>query len=80
VLTRLQLRLMDFDGPQYLIAQYTGISASKLSEYKLGKAPIPARHLITMARLLRVRPEDIVGWADEDECPELDLEVDEAVM
>lgn len=65
--TKLQARLLWAENrPNYMIAAKIGVAPSRLSEYGLGKRPIPPHHLIALCEVLRCSPDDILGPADED--------------
>lgn len=64
--TKLRLALLNTDAPQYMIAALAGMSPSRVSEYALGKKPIPTHHLLALARVLKKNPSDLVGEADVD--------------
>jgi transcriptional regulator with XRE-family HTH domain len=61
-----KLRLLCLEhGPQYQIAAAARISPSKLSEYTLGKLPIPMHHLLSLAEVFHCQPEDILGEVED---------------
>jgi DNA-binding transcriptional regulator YdaS (Cro superfamily) len=45
--------------PNYLIAVKAGFAPSRLSEYALGRRPMPPHHLIALCRVMGLQPEDI---------------------
>ena len=58
---------MAWDGPQYMIANALGIAAPRLTDWCMGRKEIPTRHVLALSRILKRNPEDLVGWADEDD-------------
>lgn len=63
-ITKLRLRILETGGPAYMVAARAGFSASRMSEYVLGRKQIPPKHVVPLCEVLRCDPEDIVGWAE----------------
>jgi DNA-binding Xre family transcriptional regulator len=65
-LTRLKIKLLEDDEPQYLIAARCGIHPSRLSMYALGQCRIPVKHVRALCKYFKCAQKDILGW-DETE-------------
>ena len=59
--TKLRMVLLRLGAHQYEVAQAAGIPAPRVSEYATGRKNIPKHHLLKLAEVLEVSPEDIVG-------------------
>ena len=75
-LTKLQLHVMTFCSTHGLrgfqFAALVGISPSRLSEYQLGRRPIPYHHLTTLCELFQCGPKEVMGWTDDQDIIDLD--------
>jgi len=69
--SRLRLLLLDGGVPGYLVAARCGFPPSRLSEYVMGRKPIPLVHQIVLCEVLGCSVDELVGWSEEDR----DLEV-----
>lgn len=65
--TKLQIALLDWHGPRYMIAHALGIAPPRLTEWQMGRKEIPTRHVIALSRILKRNPEDLVGFANEED-------------
>lgn len=63
-ITKLRKKMLEIGGPAYRVAERAGFPASRMSEYTLGRKPIPVKHLVALCRVFNCDPEDITGWAD----------------
>lgn len=61
IVTRLMLKLMSVQQPNYQIAAAAGIHPTTLSEYSRGKKDISAKHLVALTKLFECEPEEIMG-------------------
>ena len=61
-----ELLLRHENRPNYIIAAKCGFHPARLSQYALGKRPIPPHHLIRLCEVLNCNPEDIVGDLDSN--------------
>lgn len=68
-MTRLSLRTMMYDTPDYLVAQFIPVSASKFSNWTLGRAKLPMRAVLRLSLLFDCDPNDLIGWATETTDP-----------
>ena len=71
-MTKLKVRLLDWPGPQFLFAREVGVTPGRMSEYVMGRRPLPVLKAMEMAPLLNCNPADLIGWADEDDVIILD--------
>jgi predicted transcriptional regulator len=62
--TKIRLRMLEDGRPQYEIAAQLGVSPARLSEYALGRRPIPPRRVFEFVRLWNCNPDDIIGYED----------------
>lgn len=67
MLTRIALAMIEWGGPGQLLAEHCGIQPSHLSEYTLGRRPIPPSTVLKLATALRVTPDRIVGVCDAND-------------
>lgn len=65
--TKLRIALMSWDGPQYMLARACGVAAPRITDWQMGRKEIPTRHLLTLSRILKRNPEDLVGYADDED-------------
>lgn len=65
-LTKLAYEMLNFDGPDRIVAAACGIPNAKLSEYRLGRLNPSARHLIALAAFFTCNPSDLVGWSEDE--------------
>lgn len=63
--TKLRLLLMDVGLPQYKLAALLDVSPTRLSEYALGRRPIPTNRIYHFCTVLSVSPTELIGWDDE---------------
>lgn len=63
-ITKLRIKVLSVDHPQYQIAALAGIHPSTLSMYVKGDKPILDKHLIALCDLFQCEPEDIIGWEE----------------
>lgn len=61
VITKLMLKLMRVEQPNYQIAAAAHIHPTTLSQYARGQKPISARHLIALCKLFACQPDDLIG-------------------
>jgi hypothetical protein len=61
-LTKLKIKLLEDERPQYQIAAACGIHPSQLSVYALGQHPMSVRHLRALTKYFRCRQQDLLGW------------------
>lgn len=47
--------------PNYVLAAKIGVAPSRLSEWALGKRPIPPERLLRLCELLNVAPDEVLG-------------------
>lgn len=50
--------------PNYVLAAKIGVAPSRLSEWALGKRPIPPERLLRLCELLQVSPDEVLGKLD----------------
>lgn len=50
--------------PNYVLAAKIGVAPSRLSEWALGKRPIPPERLLRLCELLNVSPDEVLGELD----------------
>lgn len=62
--TRFRLALLDDGRRQGEIARAAGITQSRISEYAMGRRPMPPHHQILLSRVLQRDPQDLIGWVD----------------
>jgi len=62
-MTRLKLHCLG-KGPLYKIANEAHMHPSYLSHYCNGTRSISPLHLTNLARVLKVKPVDLLGWVD----------------
>lgn len=62
--TKIRLRMLEDGRPQYVIAADVGVSPARLSEYALGKRPIPPHRIYEFMRLWDCSVTDILGYED----------------
>lgn len=62
--TRISLRVIEDGRPQYKIAAELGVPAPRLSEYCLGKRPIPMRKIYRFCEVFQCDPTDLIGYED----------------
>jgi transcriptional regulator with XRE-family HTH domain len=62
--TKLRYHLLG-RGPAYRVAAAAGINPTTLSHYQLGWRPIPPQHLLALAEVLDVPPDDLIGVLDD---------------
>jgi transcriptional regulator with XRE-family HTH domain len=65
-ITKIRLRMLEDGRPQYQIAADVGIPPARLSEYALGRRPIPAHRIFDLVRVFNCNPEDILGYENDD--------------
>lgn len=65
--TKLRLRVLDMNCPQYMVAKAAGMNPTRLSEYCTGQREIPSHHLVNLCYVLKCEPKDIIGEAEVDE-------------
>lgn len=65
-LSKLRLKILETDTPQYIIGSMAGIHHSRMSEYCLLQKPIPPHHLVALCEVLDCEPTDIIGEADNN--------------
>jgi transcriptional regulator with XRE-family HTH domain len=70
MITNLRLRLLEDGRPQYKIAAEVGVSPARISEYALGKRPIPTNHIYSLVRVLGCNVSDLIGFADDETIPD----------
>lgn len=63
-ITKLAVKCLFYDAPQYIIAASAGIDPSLFSKYRRGLQPIPPHHLISLSCVFHCTPDDIKGWAE----------------
>jgi hypothetical protein len=61
IVTKLMLKLMSTDVPNYVVAAAAKIHPTTLSLYARGKKPISAAHLIALQRVFECEPDDLIG-------------------
>ena len=61
MVTRLMLKCMSVQQPNYQIAAAAGLHPTTLSQYSRGKKDISAKHLIALCRLFECEPDDLIG-------------------
>ncbi len=62
--TKLMLKLMSVQQPNYQIAAAAHIHPTTLSEYSRGKKPIAAKHLVALCNLFECEPDELIGSVD----------------
>lgn len=62
--TKIRIRMLEDGRPQYVIAADLGVSPARLSEYALGRRPIPPQRIFELMRLWNCNPDDILGYED----------------
>lgn len=65
--TKLAVKCMETNLPDYRIAAAIQVPAPKFSNYTLGKAIIPPRVLLRLSLIFKCEPDELVGWADDTE-------------
>jgi hypothetical protein len=48
-----------------MIAARAGMAPSRLSEYILGQRDIPAHHIVSLCKVFKCEPDEIVGEIEE---------------
>jgi transcriptional regulator with XRE-family HTH domain len=60
-ITKLKLKLLACDSPQYVVAAAAGIHPSRLSLYALGKRDPLLIHLYRLCKVFKCPVEDLLG-------------------
>lgn len=60
------MRLLEDGRPQYIIAAAVGVSPARVSQYALGRRPIPTRHIYNFCRELRCNVDELLGYEDNE--------------
>ena len=63
-MTKLRYLILTLPQPQYEIAALARIHPSTFSSYCKGTRDIKADHLVALFELLKLEPEEILGWID----------------
>jgi len=61
-LTKLKIKLLESEVPQYQVAARCGMHPSQLSSYALGQTTIPIKHLRSLTKYFKCRQQDLQGW------------------
>lgn len=64
--TKLRMRLLEDGRPQYIIAAEVGVSPARVSQYALGRRPIPTRHIYSFCRVFGCNVSDVLGYEDDE--------------
>lgn len=59
------MRLLEDGRPQYIIAAQVGVSPARVSQYALGRRPIPTRHIYSFCEVLKCDVDQLLGYEDE---------------
>jgi transcriptional regulator with XRE-family HTH domain len=62
--SRLKIKLLEADEPQYVVAAVCRMHPSQLSEYALGQRPMSIKHLRALAKYFGCRQQDLQGWLE----------------
>lgn len=61
VVTRLMLKLMSTEQPNYIIGAAAKIHPTTLSQYARGQKEISSKHLIALCKLFECEPDELLG-------------------
>lgn len=64
--SKLRLKILATNTPQYIIGSLAGIHHSRMSEYCLMQRPIPPHHLLALCEVLDCEPDELLGIADNN--------------
>ena len=64
MVTRLMLKCMSVQQPNYQIAAAAGIHPTTLSQYARGVKPISSKHLLALCALFECDPDAIMGTVE----------------
>lgn len=61
VITKLMLKLLSVEQPNYIIGAAAHIHPTTLSHYARGRREISSRHLVALCKLFECEPDEILG-------------------
>lgn len=69
--TKLRMAILNDGRTQKRIAEAARLPTSRVSEYAIGRRAMTIQHCIALSRVLKLNPDELVGWDEDDEFADL---------